>query len=82
MFWLLIDVDWGSDSLVDDDRGLVVLPGGGDVDWVGLAGGRILLLLSRRLGPGLVGLPGWRRGLVGGLRGGRRLVRELVGRCR
>jgi len=89
-FWLLIDVDWRPDSLVDDDRWLVVLPGGRDVDGIGLAGGGILLHRPwRGLGAGLVillrrrrGLVGglcWRRGLIGGLCGRRGLVCRLCG---
>ena len=72
-------MDWGLDSLVDDDWWLVVSPGGGDVDRVGLAWGGVLLLLSWRLGAGLVSLPGWRCRLVRGLGWGRRLVSWLGG---
>merc|ERR1719490_652440 len=73
-FRLLINVDWRLDALVDDDWRLVVSPGGGDVDWVRLAGGGVLLLRSLRRGAGLVSLPGRRGGLILRLAGGRRLI--------
>jgi len=73
-FGLLVDVDWRLDALVDNDWRLVVPPGGGDVDWVRLAGGGVLLLGSLRRGAGLVSLP-WRRGgLILRLTGRRRLI--------
>ena len=76
-FRLLIDVDWRLDALVDDDWRLVVSPGGGDVDWVRLAGGGVLLLRSLRRRAGLVSLPGRRGGLILRLAGGRRLISWL-----
>ena len=72
-------MDWGLDSLIDDDWGLVVSPGGGDVDRVRLTGGRVLLLGSLRRRAGLVSLPGRRSGLILRLTGGRRLISRLTG---
>jgi len=74
---LLIDMDWGLDSLVDDDWGFVVSPGGGDVDRVRLTGGRVLLLGPLRRRAGLVSLPGRRSWLILRLTGGRRLIGRL-----
>lgn len=80
--WLLVDMDWGRHTLVDDDRGLVVSLGGWHVDRggglvAGLGGAVRLLLLGRGLWPPwwlwLVCWLGW--GVVRRL--GWRLVRGL-----